>query len=119
MLCVLSVVDLVFTDFVEAVWLISISSIPIHCSSVESGQPSFPVLCAPALQFTTLKPMGDRLLVKVQEVEEKSAGGILLPSTAQTKPQGGQVVAVGEGRSVGDKKVPVDVPVSVCPSVTC
>ena len=70
-----------------------------------------------AWQFTTLKPLGDRLLVKVQEVEEKTAGGILLPNTAQTKPQGGQVVAVGEGRSVGDKKVPVDVPVSICSSI--
>jgi chaperonin GroES len=38
--------------------------------------------------YTTLKPLGDRILVKIQSVEEKSAGGILLPSTAQTKPQG-------------------------------
>lgn len=41
-----------------------------------------------APKFTTLKPLGDRVLVKIQTVEEKSAGGILLPTTAQTKPQG-------------------------------
>ncbi|CAK9207547.1 unnamed protein product [Sphagnum troendelagicum] len=58
-----------------------------------------------APKFTTLKPLGDRVLVKIQTVEEKSAGGILLPTTAQTKPQGGVVVAVGEGKTVGDKKI--------------
>jgi chaperonin GroES len=43
---------------------------------------------AVAPTFTTLKPLGDRILLKIQAVEEKSAGGILLPTTAQTKPQG-------------------------------
>jgi len=42
-------------------------------------------------------------------VEEKSAGGILLPTTAQTKPQGGVVVAIGEGKTVGDKKLDISV----------
>lgn len=60
---------------------------------------------AVAPKFTTLKPLGDRILVKIQTVEEKSMGGILLPTTAQTKPQGGEVVAVGEGRTAGDKKL--------------
>lgn len=60
---------------------------------------------AVAPKFTTLKPLGDRILVKIQNVEEKSMGGILLPTSAQTKPQGGEVVAVGEGRTVGDKKL--------------
>lgn len=60
--------------------------------------------------FTTLKPLGDRVLVKIQEVEERSTGGILLPSSAQSKPQGGAVVAVGSGRQIGDKKIAVDVP---------
>jgi len=42
-------------------------------------------------------------------VEEKSAGGILLPTTAQTKPQGGVVVAIGDGKTVGDKKLDISV----------
>eukprot|EP00475_Leptophrys_vorax_P005555 TRINITY_DN13352_c0_g2_i1.p1 TRINITY_DN13352_c0_g2~~TRINITY_DN13352_c0_g2_i1.p1 ORF type:complete len:265 (-),score=13.89 TRINITY_DN13352_c0_g2_i1:237-1031(-) len=60
--------------------------------------------------FTTLKPLADRVLVKIEQVEERSAGGILLPTSSQTKPQGGTVVAVGGGRQLGDKKVAVDVP---------
>ncbi|XP_071741539.1 20 kDa chaperonin, chloroplastic-like [Rutidosis leptorrhynchoides] len=62
-----------------------------------------------APKYTTLKPLGDRVLVKINAAEEKSAGGILLPSTAQSKPQGGEVVAVGEGRTIGSHKVEVDV----------
>lgn len=62
-------------------------------------------VAAVAPKFATLKPLGDRILVKIQTVEEKSSGGILLPTTAQTKPQGGQVVAVGDGKSLGDKKL--------------
>jgi len=38
----------------------------------------------------------------------------LLPSTAQTKPQGGEVVAVGAGRTIGDKKIEVGVQVNSC-----
>jgi chaperonin GroES len=64
---------------------------------------------AVAPTFTTLKPLGDRILLKIQAVEEKSAGGILLPTTAQTKPQGGVVVAIREGKTVGDKKLDISV----------
>ncbi len=46
----------------------------------------------------TLKPLADRVLVKVMEAEEKTPGGILLPDTAKEKPQKGEVVAVGPGR---------------------
>ncbi|KAI3826771.1 hypothetical protein L1987_00826 [Smallanthus sonchifolius] len=62
-----------------------------------------------APKYTSLKPLGDRVLVKIKAAEEKTVGGILLPSTAQTKPQGGEVVAVGEGRTIGDKKVDIGV----------
>nr|CAN72581.1 hypothetical protein VITISV_035293 [Vitis vinifera] len=55
------------------------------------------------------KPLADRVLVKIKTVEEKTGGGILLPTTAQTKPQGGEVVAVGEGRTVGKNKVDIGV----------
>eukprot|EP00850_Spirogloea_muscicola_P024724 SM001383S00201 [mRNA] locus=s1383:769:1905:- [translate_table: standard] len=61
--------------------------------------------------FKTLTPLGDRVLVKIQNKEEKSQGGILLPTAAQTKPQGGEVVAVGDGRTIGDKKVAIDIQV--------
>lgn len=64
-------------------------------------------------QYTSIKPLGDRVLVKIKTADEKTEGGILLPTTAQTKPQGGEVVAVGEGRSVGKAKVDVCVKVIV------
>ncbi|GKE44242.1 20 kDa chaperonin, chloroplastic-like protein, partial [Tanacetum coccineum] len=43
----------------------------------------------------TLKPLGDRVLVKINAAEEKTAGGILLPTTVKTLM--GEVVAIGEG----------------------
>jgi len=45
-----------------------------------------------------LQPLNDRVLVKPLDAEEKSAGGIILPETAQEKPREGKVVAVGPGR---------------------
>jgi len=45
-----------------------------------------------------LKPLGDRVVVKVVEAEEKTKGGIILPDTAKDRPQEGEVVAVGSGR---------------------
>ncbi|MBC7880847.1 MAG: co-chaperone GroES [Anaerolineae bacterium] len=47
---------------------------------------------------TSLKPLGDRVLVKILGGEEKTAGGIFLPDTAKEKPQVGEVTAVGSGR---------------------
>ncbi|MEJ7717307.1 MAG: co-chaperone GroES [Thermoleophilaceae bacterium] len=57
-----------------------------------------------------LKPLGDRLIVKVVEEEETTASGIVLPDTAKEKPQRGKVLAVGDGK-VGDdnERVPLDV----------
>ncbi|KKM09191.1 hypothetical protein SY88_20235 [Clostridiales bacterium PH28_bin88] len=45
-----------------------------------------------------LKPLDDRIVVKVATKEEKTQGGIVLPDTAKEKPQEGEVVAVGPGR---------------------
>ncbi|KAJ0467540.1 putative GroES-like superfamily, chaperonin GroES, groES chaperonin family [Helianthus annuus] len=56
------------------------------------------------LTYTTLKPLGDRVLVKISAVEEKTSGGILLPSTAQSKPQGGEVVAVEKAGPLGSTR---------------
>jgi chaperonin GroES len=57
-----------------------------------------------------LKPLGDRLIVKVVEEEETTASGILLPDTAKEKPQKGKVVAVGKGRiDDNGKRISLDV----------
>lgn len=45
-----------------------------------------------------LKPIADRIVVRREAAEEKSAGGILLPDSAKNKPQRGTVVAVGPGK---------------------
>ena len=45
-----------------------------------------------------IQPLGDRVLIRVLEAQEKTKGGIVLPDTAKEKPQEGEVVAVGKGR---------------------
>ena len=56
------------------------------------------------------RPLGDRVLVKRVEEEEKTKGGIIIPDTAKEKPQEGIVVAVGKGaRSDDNEIVPMDV----------
>ena len=45
-----------------------------------------------------LKPLGDKILIKPSEAEERSPGGILIPDTARKKSQEGKVLAVGTGR---------------------
>lgn len=57
-----------------------------------------------------IKPLGDRVVLKVLEAEEKTASGIVLPDTAKEKPQQGKVLAVGPGKHGEDG---VLVPVSV------
>lgn len=52
-----------------------------------------------------LKPLGDRILVKRLDQEEKTKGGIIIPDTAQEKPQEAEVVAVGEGRVLENGQV--------------
>jgi chaperonin GroES len=49
-----------------------------------------------------IKPLGDRLVVRRFEAEEKTTGGILLPDTAKNKPQRGEVLAVGPGKMLKD-----------------
>ena len=46
----------------------------------------------------SLKPLSDRAVIEAAAAEEKSSGGIILPDTAQEKPQQGTVVAVGPGK---------------------
>ena len=45
-----------------------------------------------------LQPLDDRVVVQIEEAEEKTVGGIVLPDTAKEKPQRGQVIAVGCGK---------------------
>ena len=49
-----------------------------------------------------LKPIADRIVVRREAAEEKTAGGILLPDAAKNKPQRGTVVAVGPGKMKPD-----------------
>ena len=51
------------------------------------------------------RPLGDRVLVKRVEEEEKTKGGIIIPDTAKEKPQEGEVVAVGPGARDDQGKV--------------
>ena len=56
------------------------------------------------------RPLHDRVLVRRVEAEEKTAGGIIIPDTAQEKPQEGEVISVGSGvRSDDGKVTPLDV----------
>jgi len=56
------------------------------------------------------RPLHDRVVVKRIDAEEKSAGGIIIPDTAKEKPQEGEVIAVGKGKSNDEGKVfPLDV----------
>ncbi|AEF16751.1 co-chaperone GroES [Thermoanaerobacterium saccharolyticum] len=58
-----------------------------------------------------LKPLGDRVVVKVTEAEEVTKGGIVLPGTAKEKPQQGEVLAVGSGEYIDGKRVELEVKV--------
>ena len=59
-----------------------------------------------------LKPLQDRVIVKQQEAEEKTASGILLPDAAKEKPTKGKVIAVGPG-TLSDKGKPMELSVRV------
>ena len=59
-----------------------------------------------------VRPLHDRILVKRLGTEEKTKGGIIIPDTAQEKPQEGKVEAVGSGKILDDGSVrPLDVKV--------
>jgi len=57
-----------------------------------------------------IQPLGDRVLIRPLEAQEKTKGGIVLPDTAKEKPQEGKVIAVGKGRVSEDGKlIPLEV----------
>ena len=52
-----------------------------------------------------IRPLHDRVVIRREEKEEKSAGGIVLASTAREKPNKGEVIAVGPGKALDDGQV--------------
>ena len=52
-----------------------------------------------------LQPLGDRIVVKPQDQEDKTKSGLVLPDTAKEKPQEGKVIAVGSGKLLDDGTV--------------
>jgi chaperonin GroES len=61
--------------------------------------------------MATLKPLGDKIIVRPVAKEEKSKAGIILPETVEEKPQEGVVTAVGTGKLVEGKLMPLEVKV--------
>ena len=58
---------------------------------------------------TKFRPLHDRVVVRRIEAQEKSKGGIIIPDTAQEKPQEGEIIAVGPGgRDEAGKLIPID-----------
>lgn len=58
-----------------------------------------------------IKPLGDRVVIKMLETEETTKSGIVLPGTAKEKPQVAEIVAVGPGGVVDGKEVKMEVAV--------
>ena len=60
-----------------------------------------------------LQPLDDRIVVKPNDAEATTASGLVIPDTAQEKPQQGEVVATGPGRwnEDGDERIPMDISV--------
>jgi chaperonin GroES len=58
-----------------------------------------------------IKPLGERIVIKVMESEQKTKSGIVLPDTAKEKPQMGIVKAVGTGKVENGQRIPLEVKV--------
>ena len=56
-----------------------------------------------------LKPLEDRIVVKPNDAEERTASGLVIPDTAKEKPQEGTVLAVGPGRFENGQRLPLDI----------
>jgi chaperonin GroES len=90
------------------------SAAPIHPSRdrVTDDQPIERVPERIASMSISFRPLADRVVVKRIEAEQKTAGGIIIPGTAQEKPQEGEIVAVGPGaRDDAGKLIALDVKV--------
>jgi chaperonin GroES len=59
-----------------------------------------------------IRPLGDRVVVKPLDKEKQERGGLIIPDTAKEKPQEGEIVAAGKGKTTDDGKlIPMDVKV--------
>jgi chaperonin GroES len=58
-----------------------------------------------------IRPLADRIVVKAQEAESKTAGGILIPDTGKEKPLQGTVLAIGSGKYIDGQLQPLQVKV--------
>jgi hypothetical protein len=105
--------SLALTSLLSHVWQTSIAQLAMYAILVFLCKQlcSYTHMQFALLQYTSIKPLGDRVLVKIKTSEAKSDGGILLPVSVQTRPQGGEIVAVGEGRSFGSNRIEISVPV--------
>src|SRR5262245_21388346 len=75
------------------------------CPSVQANQSTRRI----SMKF---RPLHDRVVVKLIDAEEKSAGGIIIPDTAKEKPSQGEIIAVGPGgRDEAGKLIPIDLKV--------
>lgn len=59
--------------------------------------------------MASIKPLGDRVLLKADVAEEKTSSGIIIPDTAKEKPQQGTVIAVGPGKVENGNKIDMTV----------
>ena len=59
--------------------------------------------------MASIKPLGDRVVVKPEAAEEKTASGLFIPDTAKEKPQRGTIVAVGPGKVENGTKIDMTV----------
>ena len=57
----------------------------------------------------SIRPLGDKIVIKVIEDTEKTEGGIFIPDSAKEKPQKGEVVAVGSGKTLDDGKMGIQI----------
>ena len=57
----------------------------------------------------SIKPLEDRIVVKANEAEQKTASGLVIPDTAKEKPQEGTVLSVGPGRFENGNRIPLDI----------
>ena len=59
-----------------------------------------------------IRPLGDRVLVKPLDKEKQERGGLIIPDTAKEKPQEGEIVAAGKGKTTDEGKlIPIEVKV--------
>ena len=68
-------------------------------------------MAAKSASVAKVAPLSDRVVVKPTEEAEQMRGGLYIPDTAKEKPQQGEIIAVGPGRTEDGKRVPMEVKV--------